>query len=573
MALLLKPKHHLSATSRFLLRRLCATEPATEPAPATPPPPTPNEPAAEPAPATPPPPTPTEPTAELALATPPPPTLDSTTPLSPAETKLLDSLHAAILDHRRAHPSTTLPASLPFEPLPTFSSTLASLLPSPPAPHLPLQLLGRLLALSRGVPFPEALTFFHHVLPSLPADSLPAFYAAMIDLLAKHHHFPLARHLLDEMRERSIPVSSQVILALIRRYVRADMSSEASELFRCMEEYGAGVPDPTVLASLLGALSKKRLASEAQALFDSYKSVFPPDVVLYTTLVHAWCRAGCLEKAERVFAEMQQSGIMPNVYTYTSVIDAMYRAGQVLRAQELLCQMIDNGCNPNTATFNAIMRAHVKAGRSEQVLQVHNQMRQLGCDPDIITYNFLMETHCGKGQSNLEAAMKVLAKMIAKGIIPDCHTFNPMLKLVMCTGNVDAARKLYERMEELQCKPNVVTYNLLMKLFNKEKSMDMVLRIKKDMESQRVEPNANTYGALIEMFCGRGNWRRAHATLREMVEEKSLKPAKPVYEMVLSLLRKAGQLRKHEELVEAMADRGFIKHRSEDALWREVAAS
>jgi choline dehydrogenase-like flavoprotein len=71
-------------------------------------------------------------------------------------------------------------------------------------------------------------------------------------------------------------------------------------LFRRMEDYGAGGPDPAVaLASLLGALSRKRLAGEAQALFDSYKSVFPPDVVLYTTLVHAWCRAGCLDKALR----------------------------------------------------------------------------------------------------------------------------------------------------------------------------------------------------------------------------------------------------------------------------------
>ncbi|KQJ91277.1 pentatricopeptide repeat-containing protein At1g20300, mitochondrial [Brachypodium distachyon] len=534
MALLLKPKHHLSSASLFL-RRLCTTEPFTEPI-------------TEPAPASPP-------------------------PLTHEETKLVDSLQAALLDHRRAHPATPLPASPPFDPLPSLSTTLTGLLPSTPSPHLTFHVFGRLLALRRGIPFPEALAFFNHVLPSLPTDSLPELYASMMDLLAKHHHFPLARHLLDEMRKRSIPISSQVILALIRRYVRAGMSSEASDLFRSMEEYGGGVPDPAVLASLLGALSKKRLASEAQALFDSYKSVFTPDVVLYTTLVHAWCRSGCLDKAEQVFAEMQQAGIMPNVYTYTAVIDAMYRAGQVPRAQELLCQMIDSGCPPNTATFNAIMRAHVKAGRSEQVLQVHNQMRQLGCDPDIITYNFLMETHCGKGQSNLDAAMKLLLKMIAKGCTPDCHTFNPMLKLVVVLGNVDAAHKLYERMQELQCKPNVITYNLLMKLFGKDKSMDMVLRIKKDMDAQGVEPNVNTYGALIETFCGRGNWKRAYATLREMLEVKSLKPKKPVYDMVLVLLRKAGQLRKHEELVELMADRGFIKRPSDDALWRAISAS
>uniref|UniRef100_A0A0D9XG76 Pentacotripeptide-repeat region of PRORP domain-containing protein n=1 Tax=Leersia perrieri TaxID=77586 RepID=A0A0D9XG76_9ORYZ len=536
MALLLKRHHHLSLASARHLRRLCDAAPTLSPAP---------EPSPSPSPE---------------------PKPDSPPSLTAAETKLLDALHAALIDHRRAYP--TAEATFDPPPMPELSTLLAS----PPPPQLPLGLLRRLLALRRGVPLPEAVAFFRHVLPSLPPDSLPALYAAMIDLLAKHHEFPLARHLLDEMRERSVPISGQLILALIRRYVRAELPSEASDLFRRMEEYGAGAPDPSTLASLLGLLSKKRLAGEAQALFDSYKSVFTPDVVLYTALVHAWCRAGRLDEAERVFAEMKQSGIEPNVYTYTAVIDAMYRAGQVPRAQELLCQMIDSGCPPNTATFNAIMRAHVKAGRSEQVLQVHNQMRQLGCEPDVITYNFLMETHCGKGQCNLDAAMKVLTRMIAKGCTPDCHTFNPMLKLVLVLGNVSAARKLYERMQELQCKPNVVTYNLLMRLFNMEKSMDMVLRIKKDMDAQGVEPNVNTYSALIESFCGRGNWKRAHMTLREMVEEKALKPTKPAYDMVLALLRKAGQLKKHEELVEMMVDRGFISRPANDALWKALSA-
>ncbi|KAF8701048.1 hypothetical protein HU200_033943 [Digitaria exilis] len=527
MALLLKPKHHLSKTARILLLRgLCDGSPA--------------------------PPTPADPSAP---------------PLTRAETKLLDALHAALLDHRRANLATELPESPPFDALPALSAGVSGLLPSPPSPHLPLHLLRRLLALRRGVPLPEAVAFFHHVVPSLPEDSLPDLYAAMIDLLGKHNHFALARHLLDEMRERAVPISSQLIRALIRRYVRAEMPSEAADLFRRMDEYGAGAPDPATLAFLLASLSKKRLATEAQALFDSFKSLFPLDVVLYTAVVHAWCRAGRLDEAERVFAEMQQSGIMPNVYTYTAVIDAMYRAGQVPRAQELLCQMIDSGCPPNTATFNAIMRAHVKAGRSEQVLQVHNQMQQLGCKPDIITYNFLIETHCGKGQGNLDAALKVLAKMTAKGCVPDCHTFNPMFKLVLVLGNIDAARKLYEKMRELQCKPNVVTYNCLLRLFSNEKSMDMVLRMKRNMDAEGIEPNVHTYAILIEAFCGRGNWKRAHATIKEMIEEKSFKPSKKVRDMVLTLLRKAGQLKKHEELVEMMADRGFISRPPSDALW------
>jgi pentatricopeptide repeat protein len=106
------------------------------------------------------------------------------------------------------------------------------------------------------------VVLFNHLVPALPADSLPELYAAVIDLRAKHHHFLQAHHLLDETQEWAVPISSQLIITLIRWYVRAGMSEEASELFHQMEEYGAGAPEPAKLASLLRVLAKKRLASE-----------------------------------------------------------------------------------------------------------------------------------------------------------------------------------------------------------------------------------------------------------------------------------------------------------------------
>jgi hypothetical protein len=104
------------------------------------------------------------------------------------ETKLLDALHAELLDHRRVHPES----QVTFEPLPSLPEVISGLLPSPPPAHPPpLRLFHRLLELC-------------HLVPALPADSLPDLYAAMIDLLAKHHHFQQAQHLLEEMRERAL---------------------------------------------------------------------------------------------------------------------------------------------------------------------------------------------------------------------------------------------------------------------------------------------------------------------------------------------------------------------------------
>ncbi|KAG0493585.1 hypothetical protein HPP92_004579 [Vanilla planifolia] len=311
----------------------------------------------------------------------------------------------------------------------------------------------------------------------------------MIDLAGKLCHFHIAWHLLDSMRAQSIPIPLRAFSCLIRRYTRAGLPADAVDAFHRMPEYGLE-PDPSSFSLLLASLSRRRLAAQAQSLFDALSHRFPPDVVTYSNLVHAWCRAGRLDEAENAFSSMQAAGITPNVYTYTAVIDAMCRAGQLPRAQELLCQMIDSGCPPNAATFNCFMRAHVRAGRMAQVLQVHNQMRRLGCEPDVITYNFLIEAHCSKGQKNLDAALKIVNSMALKGkeCSPDANSFNHIFKHVLNLEDVKSAYKLYEKMREIGCQPNTVTYNILMKLFSKDKSMDMVLRLKKEMEKEGWSP-------------------------------------------------------------------------------------
>ncbi|PKA60767.1 Pentatricopeptide repeat-containing protein [Apostasia shenzhenica] len=482
--------------------------------------------------------------------------------LSPAESHLLDHVHSLIKNHHRSHPNPDPSAAPPPDlTIPDLSSSFSILCPLPPSPSFARHLIRRSAFLRHGVPFPQTLAFFNWWLSSCPPSAPYAEepFTALIDLAGKLRYFDIAWYLLDTMRARSIPIPQRAFSSLIRRYARAGLPSDSVEAFYRMPDYGIEA-DPVSFSLLLAVLSRRRDAANAQSLFDSLLHRFPPDVVTYSNLIHAWCRAGRLDEAERVFASMKDAGIAPNVYTYTSVIDAMCKAGQIPRAHELLCQMLDSGCAPNAATFNCFMRAHVRAGRTEQAFQIYNQMRQLGCDPDLITYNFLIEAHCCKGQKNLDAAVKVLNIMASKGkdCTPDANTFNHILKCVLIIGDVNAAHRLYTRMREIGCHPSTVTYNILMQLFSKEKSMDMVLRMKKEMEKEGVEPNVNTFGVLIMAFCERGSWRRAYHLMKEMLEDKCLKPTKMVYEMVQELLRKAGQLKKRDELVQMMEERGFI---------------
>ncbi|KAK9740070.1 hypothetical protein RND81_03G009100 [Saponaria officinalis] len=465
------------------------------------------------------------------------------------ETPVVEKLHSLIKDHYRKNPNSNFTIS-------SLAATFSQLTPGESvSASIVVSVIEKCRSVRHGIPFAQALAFFNWAIGQ--ADNVEIFkqgFVEIVDLAGKVKEFDVAWGLIDDMKCRKLEIPSDVFVRLIRRYVRAGMISEAIHAFNRMEEYGC-TPDHATFTAVITILVKKKKAVEAQSFFDGLKARFEPDVVIYSSLVNGWCRVGKISEAETVFGEMKSKGIEPNVYTYTTVIDGLCRHGQITRAHDVFSEMIEKGCNPNAATFNNLMRVHVKAGKTEKVLQVYNQMKRLGCQPDVITYNFLIDCHCRDG--NRDDAMKVLNQMVNKGVAPNVHSFNPIFCHIAHARDVNAAHKLFAKMKELNCPGNTVTYNVLMRMFVGSKSTDMVYKLKKEMDELEVEPNVNTYNILITMFCAMGHWVNACKYFIEMIEEKNLKPSKHVYETVLKQLRIAGQIKKHEDLVEMMVDRGF----------------
>jgi pentatricopeptide repeat protein len=314
----------------------------------------------------------------------------------------------------------------------------------------------------------------------------------------------------------SIPLpDGKTYLACITAWRNAKNPVRAQNiLFQCCDKLqkrntGASVIDRRHFNVAMAAWSesgfpKHLSADRAHKLLDYMGSFYlTPDVVTFSTLIKAWIRSVkptlAAKKAEALLQNMKEqclqgnTSVKPNLMTYNSVIAAVSRCQENSapeRAQALFAEMQQGGLVPDRITYNSLMALFLRRSRPDLVEALFRDLVhgfQRGGDaslkPDMQAYTTLLQAWSRVGEP--ERTVEVLNEMITKCEVgeldgrPTTRVFDAVLQAWLRSNRPDAptqASKGLERMLFLSesgrfdCRPNLYSYSTVISTYTRSRA-------------------------------------------------------------------------------------------------------
>lgn len=344
-------------------------------------------------------------------------------------------------------------------------------------------------------------------------------YNIMIKLCARCNRKDLLVFVLERVIEKGIPLCMTTLHSLVAAYVGFGDLETVERMVQAMregrrdlckilreanlEDFNEDEENEVLDSSQIGVSVFEKLLPNLVEVSNSepplLPKVFAPDSRIFTTLMKGYMKQGRVTDTVRMLEAMRRqddSRGQPDHITYTTVISALVKAGSMDPARQVLAEMTRIGVPANRITYNILLKGYCQQLQIDKAKELLKEMADdVNIEPDVVSYNTLIDGCILVDDS--AGALAFFNEMRTKGIMPTKISYTTLMKAFALSGQPKLANKVFDEMlKDPRVKADLVAWNMLLEGYCRLGLVDEAKTVIQRMKENGFHPDVATYGSL-----------------------------------------------------------------------------
>jgi pentatricopeptide repeat protein len=358
-----------------------------------------------------------------------------------------------------------------------------------------------------------------------------------------------AQRYFDSLEHKEEIHYTLMIKTLKNHSTNANSLKQAETLF---EEMKANIrPSTSSWGSMISFYANKAkdssMMEKAEKLYhDLINSGVTPNTRTINVMIDGY--ANCvrsdtrmMQKAEKLFDEITNLGCIPDLFTYSTMIKG-YVNGTTIdnrmihKAEKLFDELVHHKhIKPDVITVNTMITGYVRSAKTDRTMMDHalkmvEDMVQTGGKPTTVTFTQLITGFANLGDD--VQALKMFELMRNHGITPSLAAYNALLRAHGNAGNLDEARKMFDNIVY----KDAIIYSTMIDILFKNELFSEGAQLFENMNQQRVKPHLATLTTMISNYLKSGMVNEAMKIYEDMEKIYHLAPDTFTNNTILSFL-------------------------------------
>ena len=390
----------------------------------------------------------------------------------------------------------------------------------------------------------------------------------MLDILIKGNQFKRAWDLFDVMKSKynvePDKYSYSTIIKALKYELDPTKIERAFGILNYLRKQNVSGSDEIIFNCLIEVCLKLKMVDKAEKVYQEMNSLgVSPSKVTYAIMIKGYGQVYDLTKALNIFEEMKQAEVRPNEIIYGCLLNACVRCSNIQKVTEIYQEMLSSNITLNIIIYTTLIKAYAKAKDLNKALEIYNTMlNDKNVKPNIVIHNAMLdacvECRDPKKMTEIYEQIKELALSNESNPLPDLITYSTVIKGYARAKDMDSVFKIYQFLQgqEKEFVLDEVIYNSILDGCVKTEKYEKALEVYRDMQSHNVKGSNVTYSILVKLYTNQGENEKAFTLLDEM-RKNGVKPGIIVYTCLIQSSFKSKNYKRALALFETLKSEGL----------------